>query len=52
MAACTDLTWPKSHKGPEEVPTKSWVVLQLQQGLSHLLLLETPLQLKSTHSKV
>lgn len=37
-AAATDhtsLAWPEPHEGPEEVPTESWVVLQLQQALSH-----------------
>lgn len=43
--ARTGLTQPEPHEGPEEVPTKSWVVLQLQQALFYLLLPETPLQL-------
>jgi len=37
-AARTGLAWSKPRVGPEKIPTKSWVVLQLQQDLSHLLL--------------
>lgn len=56
-AAATDhtsLAWPEPHEGPEEVPTESWVVLQLQQALSPLLLPETLLQqsLKSHETPV